>query len=329
MSKKYVVAVDLGATNIRAAIMDFEKKVLMGKIRDKTRVSEGPQGISAQIVQMVMNVVKINRISLDDVVGIGVGAPGPLDIRRGGITRATNIPYDFVPVREPLEEAYGLPVVFMNDANAAALGEYMFGIGKHMNARYVIFITISSGIGAGIVDDGKLINGVDGNAGEVGCITVDYKGKMRCGCGKYGHWQSYCSGSAIPNFVKYLIEEKYVKIKKDSIFYKMSQGLRDLSAKTLYESAKKGDEVAEKIVEELAILNAVGIANVINAYNPEVITLGGSLILQNIELTVNKSLPKIRDYAVNRIPKILPTPLGEDIGLYGAAAALLQEVGKF
>ena len=324
--RRYVIAIDLGATNVRTAVFDVEKIHFLAKIKEKTRVSEGAQAISDQIVNSVRNAMNISKISLREVIGVGVGAPGPLDVKKGGIMRAVNIPYDFVPVREPLETEYGLPVAFMNDANAAALGELMFGAGKGRNIRYLVFITISTGIGAGIIDDGRLVKGMTGNAGEVGCITVDYRGKLKCGCGRYGHWQAYSSGAAIPNFVKYLIEEGKVVIKEGSLLYKMTDGLTNISAKAVYESAKKGDYMAMKIVDELAIINAVGVANVINAFNPEIITLGGPIVLRNIELTINKMLPTIKDYAVNKVPEIIPTPLGEDIGLYGAAAAVLREV---
>ncbi len=325
--KRYVVAVDLGATNIRTAIVDVEKECFLAKIKEKTKVAEGAQAISTQVVENVRNIMKTCNVSLNEVIGIGVGAPGPLDMEKGAITRAVNIPY-FVPIRQPLEDEYSLPVAFMNDTNAAALGELVFGAGREREIRYLVFVTISTGIGAGIIDDGRLIKGKDGNAGEVGCITVDYRGRLKCGCGRYGHWQAYSSGAAIPNFVRQLVEEGEVNVTEESLLYNMTDKLTKISAKAVYESAKKGDKAALKIVDELATINAVGIANIINAYNPEIITLGGPIILQNIKLTINRMLPRIRDYAVNRIPEIIPTPLGEDIGLYGAAAAILRKVGK-
>jgi glucokinase len=326
MTEEYVVAIDVGATNIRTAIIEIKRGKLIDKIKERTRVFDGVEHISFQIVNSVRKVLEKCEIPIKKIKGIGVGAPGPLDIRRGGISKAVNIPYEFIPIKEPLEKEYGLPVALKNDANASALGELMFGVGKNMNVKYLVFITISTGIGAGIIDNGILIEGADGNAGEVGCITVDYKGRLRCGCGRYGHWQAYSSGASIPNFVKYLMQEGLINIHENTLFYKMTNALRSISAEAVYELAKKGDQTAIKIVDELAIINAVGIANVINAYNPEVITLGGSIILNNIELTINKIVPKIKEYAVNRIPKIMPTPLGEDVGLYGAAAAIIREV---
>lgn len=326
MIKKYVVAIDLGASNLRAALVDIERPELLKKISEKTLVSEGPEKISEQVVNIVKKLLAQTKVSLNKVIGIGVGAPGPLDLRKGGIARAVNIPYDFVPIREPLEESFRIHAALMNDANAAALGEWMFGAGRTKKVNTLVFITISTGIGGGIVEDGRLLMGADGNAGEVGCLLIDYRGKLRCGCGRYGHWQAYSSGAGIPNYVKYLVESRELTIKENSLLFKTSNNLRKLSAKILYECAKKGDADALKIVENLAIINAAGVGQVINAYNPDIITLGGSIVLNNVELTIDKMMPYVKNYASNRIPEILPTPLGEDIVLYGAAAVLLKEV---
>ena len=326
MIEKYVVAIDLGASNLRAALVDIERPKLLKKISEKTLVSEGPEVISEQIVNIVKKLLAQTKVDLNKIMGIGVGAPGPLDLRRGGIARAVNIPYDFVPIRKPLEESFKTHVVLMNDANAAALGEWSFGIGRTKKVNNLVFITISTGIGGGIVEDGRLLMGADGNAGEVGCLLIDYRGKLRCGCGRYGHWQAYSSGAGIPNYIRYLVESGELTIKESSLLFKMSNNLKNLSAKILYDCAKRGDADALKIVENLAIINAAGVGQVINAYNPDVITLGGSIVLYNVELTLNKMMPYVKNYASNRIPEILPTPLGEDIVLYGAAAALLKEV---
>jgi len=327
--KKYIVAIDLGASNLRAALVDIERLKLLKKISEKTLVSKGPNIISDQVVNIVRKLLALTKVDLNKVMGIGVGAPGPLDLRRGGIARAVNIPYDFVPIEEPLKESFKIPTALMNDANAATLGEWLFGIGRTKKIKTLVFITISTGIGGGIVEDGRLLMGADGNAGEIGCLLIDYRGKLRCGCGRYGHWQAYSSGAGIPNYIKYLVESGELVIKENSLLFKMSNGLKNLSAKILYDCAKKGDADALKIVENLAVINAAGVGQVINAYNPDVITLGGSIILHNVELTLNKMIPYIKNYASNRIPEILPTPLGENIVLYGAAAVLLKEVKEY
>ncbi|MEM2703332.1 MAG: ROK family protein [Candidatus Bathyarchaeia archaeon] len=325
--KDIVIAVDLGATNIRIGIFDVKNKCFLEKIQESTNVSEGPQAITLQLIENIDRTFNKWKKLDNKILGIGVIAPGPVDLKRGGLTRSTNIPYEFVPIKAPLEEKFNLPITFMHDAKASALAEYIFGAGKSMNTDYLAFITISTGIGGGVIDGGKLIMGTDGNAGEIGCTIVDYKGRLRCGCGSYGHWQAYASGSSIPRYIKYLVEQGQVKFKDDSLLLKISKNLTELSARILYECAKRGDSTALEIVEELAIINAAGLANVINALNPEVITLGGPIVLNNIELTIDKIVPRLQEYLRVKIPKIIPTHLGLDIGLYGAVAVFLQEIG--
>ncbi|MCS7134841.1 MAG: ROK family protein [Candidatus Aenigmarchaeota archaeon] len=323
--REIVIAVDLGATNIRVGVFDVKNKYFLEKTQELTKVSEGPQAISLQVVENVKKTLSKWQLN-NKILGIGVIAPGPVDLKRGGLIRSTNIPYEFVPVMEPLEEEFKLPIGFMHDAKASALAEYMFGAGKTMNTEYLAFITISTGIGGGIIDGGKLIIGADGNAGEVGCTLVDYRGRMRCGCGSYGHWQAYASGSSIPRYVKYLVEDGRIKLRNDSLLLRTSNNLTKFSAKVLYECAKKGDPIALEIIDELAIINAAGIANVINAFNPEVLTLGGPIVLNNVELTIEKIIPRLQNYLRVRMPKLIPTPLGLEIGLYGAVAVLLQKM---
>ena len=323
MVKKYAIAIDLGATNLRVALVDVEGRKILHKISERTKISEGAEAITNQVVENVRKILRCNRIDLTKVLGIGIGAPGPLDLKMGGIKRAVNIPYEFVPLTEPLKEEFRLPTILLNDANAAALGEWVFGAGDIMKTDYLTFITISTGIGGGIIDGGRLITGVNGNAGEIGCMVVDYRGKLRCGCGRYGHWQAYSSGAGIPNYIRYLAEIGEVKIGKDSMLYRRSSGLKNLSAKLLYECAKGGDKASLEIVEKIAEINAAGVGQVINAYNPEVITFGGPIVLRNVELTLGKMMPKLNNYAVSRIPKVIPSPLGEDVVIYGALAALI------
>lgn len=322
--EKYIAAVDLGATNLRVAIFHKERQTFVQRLNVRTELSKGAEAISHQIIDCVRKVLLMTNTSIEEVESIGITAPGPLDLRRGGIVRSVNIPYEFVPIREPLEATFKKPVFLMHDAKASTLAEYVFGAGKTMKTDYLVFITISTGIGGGIIDGGRLVMGSDGNAGEVGCITVDYRGKLRCGCGSYGHWQAYASGAAIPRYVRYLVEEEGLQFEPGSPLLETCRDLANLSAELLYQSAWS-DFTAMKIVDELATINAAGVANVVNAANPEIVTLGGSIVLNNIDLTVGKLVPKMSNFLRVRSPRVMPTPLGSEIGLYGAVASVLNQ----
>ena len=322
MVEKYIIGIDLGATNVRVALANKEGKIL-NKIIEKTEKEKGAEAISKQIIRLIYSL--INSIKKEDIMGIGIGSIGPLDLKRGGLLKTPNIPqYDFIPLVEPIKEEFKINVELLNDCNAAVLGEKIFGAGK--NIDNLVYVTFSTGIGGGAIVDGKLLLGKDGNAAEVGHITIDYEGKLKCGCGKRGHWEAYCSGANIPNFIKLFLEKISEEEKKKSLLMKYSNyNIDNVSAKMLYEAAKEKDEISIKIVEEIGRLNAIGIANLINVYDPSLITIGGAIALKNKELVINPIKKYVGNYAVNRLPEIIITPLGDDIVLYGTIAAILNK----
>jgi len=311
--------VDIGATNLRVALGDEEGRVLKRAVRRTPR--EGDElAVSREICRMVREL--LTEAELSEVVGIGVGTIGPLDIRRGVIVNTPNLPFERIPVKEPLEEEFGLPVTVLNDCVAAVLGEWRFGLGRGL--RNLVYITLSTGIGGGAVVDGHLLLGKDGNAHEIGHIVIDQEGRLVCGCGKRGHWEAYCSGSNIPNFVRLLLEEKSPGEVEGSLLLRMASSPSNITAKLLFDAAKRGDRLALEIVEEIGRLNAIGFANVINVYDPELITVGGSVALNNPELVLPPIRRYVGDYAINRVPRIELTPLGGDVVLLGALASVLH-----
>jgi glucokinase len=167
--------------------------------------------------------------------------------------------------------------------------------------------------------------GKDGNAVEVGHFTIDFRGRLRCGCGKKGHWEAYCSGRNIPNFVRMRLEEIDKKIVTRSLLFKKVKGnLSKLSSEDIFNVAKSGDDLSLQLIEEIGNLNAIGFANVINAYDPSLITVGGTVTLKNKKLVLSPIKKYVKNYALNRLPKIMVTPLGEDVGMYGAVATVLK-----
>jgi len=319
---KYIVGVDIGATNLRVALADSSGNIIV-KVTDRTVKKGKGIDLTNQVIRLIKTVLNRASVNVGDVKGIGIGTIGPLDLKKGVITKPANLQLSEVPLREPLEDKFKVPVYILNDCVAAVVGEKVFGAGKHL--ENLVYITISTGIGSGVFVNGTLLLGKDGNAHEVGHMVVDIEGKIVCGCGKRGHWEAYASGTGIPKYAKYLLETKFGKeAEKSSIYAKAMAGI--LTAKDVYDAAKQGDEIALKIVEEVGRINAIGIANVINIYDPSLITLGGSVVLKNVNLVLDPILRNVSKYTINRIPEIMITPLGEDIVLLGAIGSVIIDV---
>jgi len=321
MSRRLAFGIDVGGTNIRVILGDEKGKVL-ARLSEKTETEKGPEGISEQVIRMIRS-IRVKDLRLGDVKGIGIGSAGPLDIKRGALMKPTNIPYDFVPLVKPLEHNLDLETTLLNDCTTAVVGEKFFGAGKKV--ANLAYVTISTGIGGGIYVNGHLLVGKDGNAHEIGHLTIDFEGRLVCGCGKRGHWEAYCSGKNIPDFVKLVLEEKSTDEIERSILAKIRGEERGrITARSLLEVAKSGDELAMEIVEKIGNLNAVGFACVNDAYDPSLITVGGSVTLNNRELVVEPIRRHIEEHSRNRIPEIKVTPLGDDVVLYGALAIVFH-----
>ncbi|MEM0219891.1 MAG: ROK family protein [Thermoproteota archaeon] len=308
------IGVDLGATNLRVAIGNREGKILF-KLSERTVNNGDEYAISNQIHRMIKSAPS-NLLS--KVIGVGIGSIGPMDIRKG-IIFPPNLNFKFAFLTTPLSEKLGLPVYLLNDCVSAVVGEKNFGAGKDIDN--LVYITISTGIGGGVYVNGNLLLGKEGNAHEIGHTVIDYRGKLICGCGKPGHWEAYCSGKNLPNFAKLIMEEEKINSKlSDIIKYNFSS----LTSEVIFKLAREGDKLANVVVERCSEINAMGFANVIDVYDPSLITVGGSVALNNLDLVLEPIKKKVKNYAANSIPEIIPTPLGQDIVLYGAVATVFN-----
>lgn len=311
---RYAIGVDIGATHIRVAVVNEKGKFLI-RLIEKTE-----KRTKVDIPNQLLSLINSLAFDLEKIVGIGIGSIGPIDVKKGIITTTPNLPFKNIPIVKPLAEL-GLPIYFLNDCNAAVLGEHKWGVGK--NSKNLVYVTLSTGIGAGAYIDDNLLLGKDGNAVEIGHITIDFEEKLKCGCGKKGHWEAYCSGRNIPNLVRLLVKEKF-KTRNSLLFKYAGNDLSKLTTAILFNLAKARDKLALQLVDEIGRLNAIGFANLINAYDPELITVGGAIALNNPKLVLNPIKKYIKNYAFNRIPEIRITPLGEGIVLYGATAAVFD-----
>ncbi len=317
---KFLVGVDLGGTWIRAALADRDANILE-KSREAVNVSDST-AIGRQIVRSVLFLCKRRHIEPKSMIGVGVASAGPLIMKQGVLIRPTNLPFEKVLITEPVSRELGVPCFLINDCSGAALAERRFGAAKGI--ENFVYVTISTGIGAGAIVNDTLLHGKDGNSHEVGHFTIDYTGRLICGCGRRGHWEAYCSGKNIPNFVRMRYEETDPETTKKSLLSR--KNLSKLTAADLFAHAKAGDSLATQLVEEIGALNAIGFGNVVSAYDPALITVGGTVVLRNSDAVltpIKKSLP---EHSSSRPPKIAVTSLGEDAVTYGAIASVLESV---
>jgi glucokinase len=315
------VGVDLGGTWLRVVLSD-EKGNFVDRIREKVDKSSA-EAISEQVVRIIRFLCKRYGFQIKILRGVGIAATGPLIQDEGVLTKPTNIPFDLVPLTKPVSEELGIPACLINDCAGAALGENTFGAAKGLDN--FVFVTIGTGIGCGAIVNSTLLLGKDGNGHEVGHFVIDSEGKLTCGCGKPGHWEGYCSGRNIPNFVRMKIKEIPREVVNRSHLVKRVGGdFSKLNAADLFDAAKQHDGLSLKLVNELGVLNAMGFANVISAYDPSLMTVGGTVTLNNKRMILSPIRKYVGNYTVNRVPKIEVTPLGEDVGLYGAVATAMK-----
>ena len=312
--KKYVIGVDLGGTKISTAISTIEGNILANVVLP-TKAEEGEAAVLGRIVQSIDEVIVGSSTSIDEREAIGIGSPGPLDAKKGIIITTPNLPFKNYNLVQPLKEKYNIPVYLDNDANAAAIGEYMFGAGKGKNS--IVYFTVSTGVGGGAVLDGKVYRGHTSNALEIGHTTVDPNGP-RCNCGNLGCLEAMSSGTAI------------AKKGKEAVSTNVETSLKKHDTVTSYEvfkEAEAGDEVAKDIIDNALTYLGIGVANAIATFDPEMIIIGGGvskagdIVFDTVKKVVNKRCFK----SMAESCEIVPAGLGSDAGVVGAVALAIIE----
>lgn len=309
----YYIVVDLGATKTRIALSNSEK------ILEKTVYSTPKKGdeytIAKTIIEAIMNQW---RDLIRDVRGIGIASIGPLDIHSGVVINTPNLEIKRIELLKPLAEYFRKPVYIANDAIAAAWGEKHYGDAR--GVENYVYITLSTGVGAGVIVDGELLIGKMGNAHEVGHIVINFDSNIKCGCGGVGHWEAYAGGNNLPKLLQYLVKTR----RYDSELARLANSGNPVDAKTIFEYYRRKDPLALDIVDLYIKATAAGISSVINAYDPELITIGGSVFLNNVDILYEPILRLVRENIVTGLPEIKPTRLGDDVGLYGALALIVN-----
>mgnify|MGYP006282776141 FL=1 len=306
------IGVDIGASKIRVASGD--ESGIEGKLVENTDKEHGSDGIPLQIIRMIHELQDSPR-------AIGIGSIGPIDLEKGLITNTPNYPFQDIPIVDPIRVEFGVDAKIVNDCAAAVVGERVFGAGA--DSENVFYVTLSTGLGGGAIVDDHLLLGKDGNAVEIGHFTIDPRSKILCGCGSPGHWEAFSGGKNIPHFARTLIRR--MKWRGSLLSDLMAGDPMNLTAKMIFDAAKQGDNVALQLVEDIGRINAVGFANIVNAFDPEVITVGGSIALNNPDLILMPIEHYIPEHVINRIPLIMISPLGGDVVLHGALAIAMND----
>jgi glucokinase len=323
---RIIIGVDLGGTNIVVGGVAEDGSAVYGLATERTPVDQGAEAVVALIVRMIRECVARTAREAPgaEVAGVGIGAPGPLDTRRGLVLIAPNLSWRNMPLRDRVAEAVQLPASLDNDANCAVLGEWWRGAAQ--GARYVVGLTIGTGVGGGIVIDGQLFHGASDVAGEIGHTSVDLNGR-RCKCGNYGCIEAYASGPAI---AARAVEGLEAGATSRLAAY-VNGNLDAIDAQVVYRASRDGDAFAQEVVRDTARFLGATVANVVNMLNPEVVVICGGVTLAGEQL-----FAPLREEVRRRAFKpavascrILPGSLPGTAGVFGAAATFkVQQWGK-
>jgi len=315
----HIAAIDLGGTKILAAIFSPDG-VVVSRAKKMTRAERGPEAVVNRMAATVREAALDAGIDPAELKGIGVGAPGPIDVQAGVVRVAPNLGWEQFPLTEQLRERLGLPVFLGNDVSVAVRAEHQVGAGR--GTRTMVGIWPGTGVGGGIVVDGVLYSGMAGLAGEIGHMTIKAGGR-KCGCGGRGHLEALCSRTAIvkdiARQVKRGAKTELTKIAGD-----------DVGAATSGDLAKareRGDKVVIKALDRAAAYLALGVAGVANLLNPELVVLGGGVVEALGDPFVDYVTELVRKqplHAATGDLRIAKSELGDDAGISGAALLVRQ-----
>ena len=330
--QRWVAGVDLGGTKIAVGLVEVPKVMgsragwrLATRVERPTPGREGPAAVLNAMAEAVKRACADAGVPVPVLAGVGVGAPGPLDAARGVVVQAPNLGWREVDVVGSLRARLGVPVFLENDANAAALGEWWAGAGR--GTRHFIYVTVSTGIGGGIVIDGQLYVGAHGAAGEVGHMVIVADGGPLCACGQRGCLEALASGTAIARRAR---EALAASPHEGGILRELADGdPARVDARLVAEAARRGDALARRVLEETWRYLGAGLVNLMNLFDPELIALGGGVSRMG-ELMLEPLRRYVREHAVPGPAagtRLVPAALGADAGIVGAAAVALRRLG--
>lgn len=312
--KKYRIGVDIGGTNIKIALVDFDGKIAYSNTTP-TRAEMGYEAGVNNIKQAIKDLMKETNQDAKSIEAIGFGLPGQIDYKAGIVKNLPNIPgWVNVPLAKIIEDEFSIPTRLDNDVRCAALGELNFGAGK--GCENLLCITIGTGIGSGIVLNGKLVRGASNAAGEIGHIKMEMNGGPLCGCGDYGCFEAYASGPSIVAMAK-----EYIAGGKSAKYKEMAGADGQITPYLVAQAALQGDAVSIQIFKQMGKIIGTGLASVVNLLNPEKIIIGGGvadageILLEPIRKAILDRAMPIQGQAV----KVVPAQLANTAGVIGAS----------
>ncbi len=324
--KVYALGIDLGGTKTLASVVDVTSGDVVGSARKRTRAEKGQDFVAQRTIELSTAALNDAKLTPADIVAIGVGAAGQIDRKAGVILDAPNLGVQNMPMGDILGKQFGKPVAVGNDVEVAALGEYLYGAGKGYNNFVCIFV--GTGIGSGIVQNGRLYTGLSGTAGEVGHITIHAGGRI-CGCGNFGCLEAYASRTAITRAIMAAIHHGRPSVLADEAERQLKEGETIIRSGMLANAIQQKDEVVIEMVNDAAEDLGYGLAAVMNFYNPDAIVLGGGVV-EAISMISERAIFRARAAALSEPAKktpIIRAKLGDYSGVVGASCLGAEKAG--
>lgn len=318
----FYLGIDLGGTNIKSGVVEDTGRPL-SSVSIETNAELGAEVGIENLAKAGRMAVEASGLNWDQIAGVGLGSPGTMDLSRGMLLEPPNLPgWHQLPIRDLLAAKLQKPTILQNDANAAAFGEYWAGSGR--NTRSLVLFTLGTGIGCGIIADGRIVEGRHSHGGECGHIIIQMENGRRCGCGNYGHLEAYASATAVVKRALDLLEEDNAQ----SVLRDIPAD--ELSSRAISEASDAGDPIARRLMKETAYYLAVGAVNLLHTINPDIVLFGGGMIAagEGFLEEIRQHIQNMAFPAVAQGTRVDYAELGGDAGFIGAAGCARDAFGR-
>ena len=316
---KFIIGVDIGGTRIRVALSKIDLHVGSIKVKSTSTPKDNEYSIINAVISLITEFLKEINLKIDQISGIGLASAGPIDTEKGEVFNNANLGFKVIPLKKPLQEYFpDIPILVINDCNASVLGVHYFEA-QEDEKENLAYITISTGIGGGVICNGHLLLGKDGNAVEVGHGVLEARSPYQCNCGAHGCWEVYSSGTGVRNRALEKIDEMSSSAK--ILLYMVDNDKTKITAKEIFQAAKGADKFSKMIVDQAIFYSKIGIGLVNNHYDCSAIYFGGAM-MNDQSMILPPIIKQFEEdpipFTINRPPKLKVTKFLDDIGVRGA-----------